>query len=74
MRHDSQSKSLKDELDVRFCILEDQGITNLKELIDALKNKQKIEKFWFYRISRESSHNWGQGACSIRPLLPNVVH
>jgi len=38
-------KSLKDELDVRFRILEERGITNLKELIDALKTKQKIEKF-----------------------------
>ena len=37
--------SLKDDLDARFKILEDQGITNLKELIDALKTKPKIEQF-----------------------------
>ena len=34
-------KSLKDELDVRFRILEERGITNLKELIDALKTKDR---------------------------------
>jgi predicted flap endonuclease-1-like 5' DNA nuclease len=37
--------SLKDDLDARFSILEDHGITNLKELIDALKTKPKIEQF-----------------------------
>jgi len=37
--------SLKDELDERFKILEINGITNLKELIEALKTKQKIELF-----------------------------
>ncbi|MDM8528254.1 DUF4332 domain-containing protein [Anaerolineales bacterium HSG24] len=37
--------SLKDELDERFTILEINGITNLKELIDVLKTKQKIELF-----------------------------
>jgi len=37
--------SLKDDLDGRFGILEDCGIANLKELIDALKTKQKIEQF-----------------------------
>ena len=37
--------SLKDELDERFRILEISGITNLKELIDVLKTKQKIERF-----------------------------
>ncbi len=37
--------SLKDELDERFNILEINGITNLKELIDALKTKAKIELF-----------------------------
>lgn len=37
--------SLKDDLDARFGILADRGITNLKELIDALKTKPKIEQF-----------------------------
>ncbi len=37
--------SLKDELDARFRILENNGITNLKELTDALKTKAKIEQF-----------------------------
>jgi predicted flap endonuclease-1-like 5' DNA nuclease len=37
--------SLKDELDARFVILEDRGITNLKELTDVLKTKKKIEQF-----------------------------
>ena len=36
---------LKDELDVRFEILEDRGITNLKELTDVLKTKNKVEQF-----------------------------
>ena len=38
-------KSLKDDLDSRFEALEKCGITNLKELIDALNTKQKIEDF-----------------------------
>ena len=37
--------SLKDELDERFMKLEIKGITNLKELVDALKTKPKIELF-----------------------------
>ncbi len=37
--------SLKDELDERFRVLEIRGITNLKELIDVLKTKPKIELF-----------------------------
>jgi hypothetical protein len=37
--------SLKDHLDERFKTLEINGITNLKELIDALKTKPKIEHF-----------------------------
>lgn len=37
--------SLKDELDTRFRILEKKGITNLKELVDALKTKQKLDQF-----------------------------
>ncbi|MCJ7535434.1 MAG: DUF4332 domain-containing protein [Anaerolineales bacterium] len=37
--------SLKEELDERFKILENNGITNLKELIDTLKTKPKIELF-----------------------------
>jgi len=36
---------LKDELDERFKILEINGIRNLKELIEELKTKQKIELF-----------------------------
>ncbi len=36
---------LKDELDERFRILEISGITNLKELIEVLKTKPKIELF-----------------------------
>lgn len=35
--------SLKDHLDARFNILEGYGISNLKELIDALKTRPKIE-------------------------------
>lgn len=37
--------SLKDDLDTRFRILENCGIVNLKELIDRLKTKEKIEQF-----------------------------
>jgi len=37
--------SLKDELEVRFGILKNCNISNLKELIDALKTKPKIEQF-----------------------------
>lgn len=37
--------SLKDELDERFAILEAYGIMNLKELINLLKTKQRIELF-----------------------------
>ncbi len=37
--------SLKDEVDERFKILEINGITNLKELTEVLKTKQKIELF-----------------------------
>jgi len=36
---------LKDEIDERFTILETKNISNLKELIDNLKTKQKIEQF-----------------------------
>ena len=36
---------LKDELDTRFSIVELKGITNLKELIDVLETKEKIEQF-----------------------------
>ena len=38
-------KTLKDELDVRFKILEAHWITNLKELIDTLGTKGKIDQF-----------------------------
>ena len=37
--------SLKDELDERFKIIENSGITNLKELIITLKTKPKIALF-----------------------------
>ena len=37
--------SLKDDLDERFEILEINSIANLKELINALKTKPKIELF-----------------------------
>ena len=37
--------SLKEDLDDRFRILKNAGITNLKELIAALKTKPKIEGF-----------------------------
>lgn len=37
--------SLKDDLDERFEILEINGISNIKELIEALKTKPKIESF-----------------------------
>ena len=36
---------LKENLDKRFEILGNQGIKTLKDLIDALKSKQKIESF-----------------------------
>ncbi len=36
---------LKEELDERFKILEDNGITNLNQLVETLKTKQKIESF-----------------------------
>lgn len=36
---------LKDDLESRFGILANCGISNLKELTDALKTKQKIERF-----------------------------
>ncbi|MCP4140613.1 MAG: DUF4332 domain-containing protein [Chloroflexi bacterium] len=42
--------SLKDDLESRMQILENAGITNLKELTDALKTKEKIKHF-----SRETS-------------------
>ena len=38
-------RSLKNDLDGRFRILENCGIANLKELTDRLKTKQKIEQF-----------------------------
>ena len=38
-------RSLKDELDERFKIIEHKELTNLKELIDRLNTKQKIELF-----------------------------
>ena len=37
--------SLREELDARFSILENSGISNLKELVDALKTKAKVEQF-----------------------------
>jgi nucleotidyltransferase/DNA polymerase involved in DNA repair len=37
--------SLKDNLDERFSVLESTGITNLKELMDVLKTKSRIEHF-----------------------------
>lgn len=37
--------SLKDELDERFRVLKNQGIQNLKHLIDALKTKPRIIRF-----------------------------
>lgn len=37
--------SLQDNLDERFQILENSGITNHKELIEALKTKPKIEQY-----------------------------
>ena len=37
--------SLKNGVNEKFKALEAHGITNLKELIDALKTKQKIELF-----------------------------
>jgi hypothetical protein len=36
---------LKDEIDERLKVLENNGITNLKELINTLKTKSKIEYF-----------------------------
>ncbi len=38
-------RCLKDELDARFKLLEDAGISNLKDVIDALKSKSKVERF-----------------------------
>jgi predicted flap endonuclease-1-like 5' DNA nuclease len=37
--------SLKDDLEARFIILESAGITNMKELVNTLKTRQKIESF-----------------------------
>jgi len=37
--------ALKERIEARFEILNDNGITNLKSLIDILKTKQKIEIF-----------------------------
>ncbi len=37
--------TLKDDIETRMQILEDAGISNLKELIDALKTKQKLYAF-----------------------------
>jgi hypothetical protein len=37
--------TLKDGLDENFRVLELSGITNLKELIDTLKTKSKVERF-----------------------------
>jgi hypothetical protein len=37
--------SLKDDLDKRFRLIENSGISNHKELIEALKTRQKIERF-----------------------------
>ena len=37
--------TLKDGLDENFRVLELNGITNLKELIDTLKTKSKLERF-----------------------------
>ena len=36
---------MKEEMDERFKILEIKGITNLKELIDGLKQNQKSNIF-----------------------------
>ena len=36
---------MREELDARFSILENSGISNLKELVDALKTKAKVEQF-----------------------------
>ena len=36
---------LKEELKERFTILENSNISNLKELVDRLKTKSKIEQF-----------------------------
>jgi len=37
--------SLKEDLDDRFRVLDNAGITNLKELVTALKTKPKVEEF-----------------------------
>lgn len=38
-------KMLQEKLEDRFAVLKSQGISNLKELVDALKTREKIEKF-----------------------------
>jgi len=38
-------KILKDDLDNRFKMLHEKGITNLKEIVETLKTKQKIDQF-----------------------------
>ena len=38
-------KILQENLDTRFNILKSQGISNLKELVDVLNTKGKLEKF-----------------------------
>ena len=37
--------SLKDDLDARFQVLQDNNLSTMKELSDALKTKQKLEAF-----------------------------
>ncbi len=38
-------KMLKEKLEERFAVLESQGISNLKDLVDTLKTNEKIQKF-----------------------------
>jgi len=38
-------KIIQEKLNDRFATLKSQGVSNLKELVDALKTKEKLEKF-----------------------------
>jgi hypothetical protein len=40
-------KILKEDLDARFKVLEEQGIEDLSQLLNALKTKRKVERFAF---------------------------
>ena len=63
--------SLKEDLDDRFRVLENAGITNLKELVTALKTKPKIEEF--YKETGLSIQYLTLLSREARSYLPNPV-